>query len=71
MLKWYMFDLFFLTLKKIFSLFLAVLDLHCCTWAFSSCGEWGTLFTEGPGLLAVVASLAVERRLSSCGTRLR
>ena len=21
--------------------FLAVLDLHCCTWAFSSCGEQG------------------------------
>ena len=20
-----------------------VLDLHCCTWAFSSCGKWGLL----------------------------
>ena len=25
-------------------LFLAALDLHCCVWAFSSCGEWGLLF---------------------------
>ena len=24
-------------------LFLAVLGLHCCAWAFSSCGEWGPL----------------------------
>ena len=22
-------------------LFLAALGLHCCTWAFSSCSEWG------------------------------
>ena len=25
-------------------LFLAVLGLRCCTWTFSSCGEWGLLF---------------------------
>ena len=25
-------------------LFLAALDLHCCVWAFSSCGVWGLLF---------------------------
>ena len=27
-------------LKKKISLFLAVLGLCCCVWAFSSCGEW-------------------------------
>ena len=32
-------SLFFL---KIY-LFLAVLGLHCCARAFSSCGEWGLL----------------------------
>ena len=51
---------FFFTLKKIFSLFLAVLGLHCCTWAFSSWGEWGILFTEVLGLLTVVASPVVQ-----------
>ena len=25
--------------------FLAAVGLHCCTWAFCSCGEWGLLFT--------------------------
>ena len=25
-------------------IFLAVLGLRCCAWAFSSCGEWGLLF---------------------------
>ena len=31
-------------------LFLAVLDLHFCTRAFSSCGKWGPLFiaVHGP-----------------------
>ena len=55
-----------------------MLGLHCCTWAFSSCGKQGLLFVEVCGLLMVVASLvalgtwasvAVERRLSSCGSR--
>ena len=27
-----------------FLLSLAVLGLHCCAWAFSSCSEWGLLF---------------------------
>ena len=27
----------------VFNLFLAVLGLHCCMLAFSSCGEWGLL----------------------------
>ena len=27
--------------------FLAVLGLHCCMQSFSSCGEWGLLFSYG------------------------
>ena len=38
-------------------LFLAVLGLHCCVWAFSSCGEWELLFVAVRGLLIAVASL--------------
>ena len=44
-------------------LFLAVLGLHCCARAFSSCREWGLLFVEVRGLLIAVASLVVEHRL--------
>ena len=33
---------FFFLLYLIY-LVLAVLGLHCCKWAFSSCGEWGLL----------------------------
>ena len=54
-----------------FYLFLAVLGLCCCTWAFSSCGEQGLLFVAAHGLLTVVASLVAEHGLqarSSCGT---
>ena len=36
---------------KFFNLFLAVLGLHCYTWAFSSCGERGLLFVAVRGLL--------------------
>ena len=41
-------------------LFMAALDLCCCVWAFSSCGEWGQLFDAVRGLLIVVASLVAE-----------
>ena len=41
-------------------LFLAVLGLRCCAWAFSSCGEQGLLFVEVRGLLIAVASLVAE-----------
>ena len=41
-------------------LFLAVLSLHCCTWAFSSCGKWELLFISVHGLLIVVAFLVAE-----------
>ena len=44
-------------------LFLAALGLHCCTWAFSSCGERGLLFIAMYGLLIAVASLVVEHGL--------
>ena len=39
---------------------LAALGLHCCTWAFSSCGERGLLFIAVHRFLIVVASLVVE-----------
>ena len=42
-------------------LFLAVLGLHCCAWAFSSCGEWGLLFLAVVGFLTAVTSLVAER----------
>ena len=35
------------------NLFLAVLGLCCCVWAFSSCGERGLLFVAVHGLLIV------------------
>ena len=44
-------------------LFLAVLGLHCCTRAFSSCGEQGLLIIAVSGLLIAVASLVVEHGL--------
>ena len=60
----------------------AVLGLHCCARAFSSCIEHGLLFVavRGPliavawlvaehGLQGAWASVAVARGLSSCGAR--
>ena len=47
----------------LFYLFLAVLGLHCCVRAFSSCGERGLLFVAVRGLLMAVTSLAAEHRL--------
>ena len=49
-------------LKKLF-VFLLVLALHCCTWAFCSCGEQGLLFVAVPWLLIAVASLVTEHGL--------
>ena len=49
------------------SLFLAALGLCCCARAFSSCGEWGRLFTVVRGLLIAVSSLVVEHGLQACG----
>ena len=58
-------DFFCLFLFVLF-LFLAVLGLCCCVWAFSSCGKRGLLFAVH-GLLIVVASLVVEHGLQAQG----
>ena len=42
---------------------LAALGLHCCTRAFSSCGERGLLFVVVRRLLIAVASLVAEHGL--------
>ena len=53
---------------------MAVLGLHFCARAFSSCGKWGPLFIAVRGPLTIAASLVAEhrlqtRRLSNCGSR--
>ena len=53
---------------------MAVLGLHLCARAFSSCGKWGPLFIAVRGPLITMASLIAEhrlqtRRLSNCGSR--
>ena len=53
---------------------MAVLGLHFCVRAFSSCGKWGPLFIAVRGPLTIAASLVAEHRLqtlrlSSCGSR--
>ena len=53
-------NLFFFNL---FIIFLAAFILHCCTQAFSSCGERGLLFVAVRGLLIAVASLVAEHGL--------
>ena len=51
------------------NLFLAVLDLCCYAWAFSSCHKWGILFVaEVNGLLIEVVFLVAEHGLSVAGT---
>ena len=47
----------------LFYFILAVLGLHCCTRAFSSCSEQGLLFFPVHGLLIAVASLVAEHGL--------
>ena len=43
---------------------MAVLGLCCCTWAFSSCGEQGTLFScRECGILIMVVFLVFEHGL--------
>ena len=53
---------------------MAVLGLHFCARAFSSCGKWGPLFIAVRGPLIIAVSPVAEhrlqtRRLSSCGSR--
>ena len=67
-------NFFLIYLLFIYYLFLAVLGLHFCARAFSSCGKRGPLFIAVRGPLTVTASLVAEhrlqtRRLSSCGSR--
>ena len=38
----------------------AILGLHCCAWAFTSCSKLGLLFRVSHGFLTVVASLIAE-----------
>ena len=47
----------------LFILFLAVLGLCCCVWAFPSCGERGLLFLAVCGPLTEAASLVAEHGL--------
>ena len=53
---------------------MAVLGLHFCARAFSSCGKRWPLFIAVCGPLTIAASLVAEqrlqtRRLSNCGSR--
>ena len=66
----YFFKNFFLNIRfffNLFDLFLAVLGLHCCAQAFSSCRERGLLFVAVCGLLIAVASLVAEHGLQARG----
>ena len=60
-----MINIFFL-LNVFIYLFLAVLGLHSCVQAFSSCGKRGPLFNVVRGPLTIVASLVAEHRLQTC-----
>ena len=68
---------FFLFFFLRFIYLLAVVGLHCCAWAFSSCGKWGLLFSNIFSLqwlllrwtqaLGTWASVAAAHRLRSFG----
>ena len=60
--KVYFFSSSFFKSIYLFNL-LALVDLYCCTWAFSSCREQGLLFVGMCGLLISKASLVAEHRL--------
>ena len=59
----FLFYFYFILFIYFIYLFLAVLGLRCCAWAFSSCGERGLLFVGVRGLLTAVASLVAEHGL--------
>ena len=44
-------------------LFVAVLGLHCCVWAFSNCSEWGYSLVVVRALLVAATSLVAEHGL--------
>ena len=51
------------------NIFLVVLGLHCCSWAFSSCGKQGLLFVAWHGLLiscSVACGIFPDQRLNPC-----
>ena len=50
-----------------FRLFLAVLGLCCCVWAFSSGSGWRLFFVAACGLLIMVASFIAEHSLLAHG----
>ena len=59
--------LFFLINLFIYVFILAVLGLHCCMRAFSSCGEQGLVIVVVHGLLIAVASLVAAMGFMVCG----
>ena len=64
---------FFFLINLCIYLFLAVLGLRCCAWAFSSCGERGLLFLWCAGFslrwLLLLQSMGSRRAgFSSCGS---
>ena len=66
--------LFILKNLFIYYLFLAVLGLHCCTPAFSSCGEQGLLFVAACSfsllwLLLLQSTGSRRAGFSSCGSQ--
>ena len=69
LLIYFLLNLFFSFFKKniYIYLFLAVLGLHCCMWAFSTCSDWGLLFIAVCGRLIAVASLVAEHGLQAHG----
>ena len=52
-------------------LFVVVLSLHYCTWAFSNCCEQGLLFIMVHGLLIAMIVGDFNTPLTSMGTSLR
>ena len=53
---------FFFNFIYFIYLFLAVLGLRFCAWAFSSCGKRGPLFIAVRGPLTIAAPLVAEHR---------
>ena len=54
------FYLFIYLFTYLLTYLLTALGLHCCAWAFSSCGKQGLLFVTVHRLLIAVASLVAE-----------
>ena len=63
--SFFFFKISFLFFKLFIYLFMAVLGLHFCARAFSSCGKQGPLFIAVRGPLTITASLVAEHRLQT------